>query len=437
MRKTQQSLQRHINTLTRARKDALVSARDLRRENERITAQLSSLTQKLGSSKQLTQKLTCDLAAVEQQRKVLELELGQWRLITPPQHTAPVPPAPVNSECSCQRRPTPPDPALQTLEAEVKQLQTKLKSAGSEVTRQVAANKALRGQLQEKEDKLRQLQDKLTHVERDVTMKRQLVEDLKTRLKFLQDMESSYRGQVEDLDKKVKTLTEEATNRKAFIESLKRRLNVATAEKSQYEASCSKLKEDLDKKEQRIHALQGRVGASEKAMAALEKTATEQMEGLTQQSSQALERLQRQLAQAFSQLEQLHAFIKALASEILLDVHEVKQQLMKKRRQRQANAVAAKGALSAKSMIKAKSIAASILNMSENDLADIMDPDQETGAFSEGPGDQDWIDHLHQILQQKSPTAVQLMEAVRVKMKERKLLTEELATISTAVSENS
>lgn len=49
---------------------------------------------------------------------------------------------------------------------------------------------------------------------------------------------------------------------------------------------------------------------------------------------------------------------------------------MKRRRLRQANAVAVKGGLSAKSMIKAKSIAASILNMSENDLADIMDTDQ-------------------------------------------------------------
>lgn len=38
--------------------------------------------------------------------------------------------------------------------------------------------------------------------------------------------------------------------------------------------------------------------------------------------------------------------------------------------------MAAKGGLSAKSMIKAKSIAASILNMSENDLADMMDTDQ-------------------------------------------------------------
>lgn len=63
---------------------------------------------------------------------------------------------------------------------------------------------------------------------------------------------------------------------------------------------------------------------------------------------------------------------------------------MKRRRLRQANSVAAKGGLSAKSMIKAKSIAASILNMSENDLADIMETDQVS------PGD--CVHHYIQIL---------------------------------------
>lgn len=430
-----ESLQRHIDILRSARKDAVLSAKELRRANEKITAQLDSLSEKLCSSKQLTQKLTSDLAGKEQQKKVLEMELEQWRRITLPQQTAPA--APVNAECCCRGRtmPSPANPVPQVLEAEVKQLQARLKSASAEVTRQVAANKALRGQLQEKEDKLRQLQDKANHTERDVSMKRQLVEDLKTRLKFLQEMENSYRGQVEDLEKKVKTSSEEATNRKALVDSLKRRLSVATTEKSQYDASCKKLTEELEKKEQRLHALKARVGASEQALAALEQTATEQMKGLTQQSSNALDRLQRQLGQAHSHLEQLHAFIKALASEILLDVQEVKQQLMKRRRSRQASAVAAKGGLSAKSMIRAQSIAASILNMSENDLADIMDTDQAAGAHSEGPGDQEWLNHLNHILQQKIPSAGQLMEAVRVKMKERKVLTEELATLATPVSE--
>lgn len=47
--------------------------------------------------------------------------------------------------------------------------------------------------------------------------------------------------------------------------------------------------------------------------------------------------------------------------------------------------MAAKGGLSAKSMIKAKSIAASILNMSENDLADIMDTDQVRPGYRGSP----------------------------------------------------
>lgn len=50
-----ESLQRHIDILRSARKDAVLSAKELRRANEEITAQLNSLTEKLCSSKQLTQ----------------------------------------------------------------------------------------------------------------------------------------------------------------------------------------------------------------------------------------------------------------------------------------------------------------------------------------------------------------------------------------------
>lgn len=50
-----ESLQRHIGILRSARKDAVLSARELRRANEKITAQLNSLTEKNCSSKQLTQ----------------------------------------------------------------------------------------------------------------------------------------------------------------------------------------------------------------------------------------------------------------------------------------------------------------------------------------------------------------------------------------------
>lgn len=50
-----ESLQRHVDILRSARKDAALSADELRRANEKSAAQLNSLTEKLCSSKQLTQ----------------------------------------------------------------------------------------------------------------------------------------------------------------------------------------------------------------------------------------------------------------------------------------------------------------------------------------------------------------------------------------------
>lgn len=73
------------------------------------------------------QKLTSDLTGKEQQKKVLEMELKQWRQSTFPHRPAPT--VSVTPECSCQGRaaPAPANAASQTLEAEVKQLQAKVK----------------------------------------------------------------------------------------------------------------------------------------------------------------------------------------------------------------------------------------------------------------------------------------------------------------------
>uniref|UniRef100_A0A4W5K269 Lebercilin domain-containing protein n=1 Tax=Hucho hucho TaxID=62062 RepID=A0A4W5K269_9TELE len=145
------ALQRHLAILQTARRDAQRSTRELRDANEKITSQLA---QRLNVSKQLSQKLTSDLAGVEQQKKVLEMELERWRQIhrtNTPQQLPSTSPQPLE---------TPSPAVLKALEAEVKQLHAKLKSSKAEVTRHTAVNKALRAQLLEREEKLRELQEK-------------------------------------------------------------------------------------------------------------------------------------------------------------------------------------------------------------------------------------------------------------------------------------
>ncbi|KAK2908857.1 hypothetical protein Q8A67_004694 [Cirrhinus molitorella] len=403
------SLQQQVTALQADKQAAQQLAAEQNHRQVQTQVQLDSLLQQLNTSKQLSKKQACELAGLEQQKASLQLELEQWRRIR--QQTSMNPPA-VDTE---------------RLQAQVKQLTHRLKNANSEMSKHTAANKSLRAQLDERDQTLKELHERVGVLERDVTMKRQLVEDLRCRLKICQDSEKNLRAVTEDLEKKMKSLTDESTNRKALVDSLKRRLTVATSEKKQHETISQKLKEELQKKEQRVAVLQARINERDQAMAELEQTASKQMHGLAEQSSQALETLQRKLTLAESQLQQFHTFIEALANHLAWDVQDAKARLRRKKTSEKEG-----NRMSKCSLVKA----ASILNMTETDLVDMLDTDECEEAFLGRGPDTDWAEHVQHILQQQIPSAGLLMDAMLVKMKEGKVLTEELAALTAAVSKN-
>ncbi|XP_069046898.1 centlein [Lepisosteus oculatus] len=416
------SLQQQIAVLQTGKRAAQNSARELRETNKKITSQLNLLTQRFQISKQVSQKLTSDFAELQQQKEVLEREVEQMKQ----QQAQTVRATPEQPPLTPGPKEDPPGPSPKHSEMEIKQLQNKLKNASNEIAKHTSASKALRADLQEKEEQIGELQEKVSRTERDINMKRQLIEDLKSRLKLLQENEKTHKDLIEELEKKVKTLSEDASNRKTFIDSLKQRLNVVTKEKNQHDMTCLKLREELEKKNQKVQDLQSRVAESEIALTELEETASQQMHGLALQSGQALEGVQRKLGLANRQLEELVSFIKALATEILRDVQGTKAQLRRRKKKPSAT-----GGLSKESICRAQSIAASILNISEADVEDMLKTDDEETeeAKIERRKDQDWLDHIANILQQQIPLATLLMEAVLAKMKEKKMLTEELASL--------
>ncbi|XDV15040.1 hypothetical protein PO909_015188, partial [Leuciscus waleckii] len=403
------SLQQQVAALQTEKQAAQQLAAEQKQRQVQTQVQLDSILQQLNASKQLSKKQACELAGLEQQKASLQMELEQWRRI---RQQIPVNPPAIDPE---------------RLQAQVKQLTQRLKSASSEMSKHTAANKSLRAQLDERDQTLKELHERICVLERDVTMKRQLVEDVRGRLKICQDSERSHRAVTEDLEKKIKSLSDESTNRKALVDSLKRRLTVATAEKKQHETTGQKLKEELQKKEQRVTVLQVRIGECDQAMAELERTASKQMHGLAEQSSQALETLQRKLALADSQLQQFRTFTEALANELAQNVEDAKAHLRRKKKSEKEG-----NRMSKCSLVKA----ASILNMTETDLVDMLDTDEcEEACVGRGPVT-DWTEHVQHILQQQIPSAGLLMDAMLVKMKEGKVLTEELAALTAAVSKN-
>ncbi|XP_072534708.1 centlein isoform X4 [Salminus brasiliensis] len=429
-------LQQQVAVLQSASRAATRTAQDQTEKHTQAQMELETLTHRLQASKQLSQKQACELVALQQQRAVLEMELEQWRKSCSPSQERfqpTVTPDPSHPTCTTpSSAPDPNQPTLKQLETDIKQLNSKLKSATSEVNKQSTVIKGLRTELHERDQRLKELQDKLSHAERDVVMKRQLVEDLRSRMKVLQDSESSRRSLIDDLEKKVKTLSEEASNRKAFIESLKRRLSVATQEKSQCESSSQKLREDLQKRDQKLAALQVRLAECERSRAELEEKVCVQAQAVSQQHSDALQMLQNKLGLAQCQHEQLRSFTQALVVELSQEVQETRVELRKRRRERKRRDKADRG-VSKSSMQKAQSIAASILNLTQTDLASILDTDEEEEC--DRGGGEDWMDRVRQILQQQVPSAALLVEAVLEKLKEFRLLTEELAVFTSTVSE--
>ncbi|NXY57922.1 CNTLN protein, partial [Callaeas wilsoni] len=198
------------------------------------------------------------------------------------------------------------------IDLEMKQLQCKLKNSNAEITKQSTTIKSLKKQVQEKEEWIRELQAKdgpssIHCLERDLTMKRHLIEDLRSRLKANQENEKTSNETLESLERKVKALAED---KKASIDSMKQRFNVAMKEKSQYEQMYHKAKDDLEKKDLKVTKLESKMIETECAMTELETAASQQLHGLAEQSTQALETLQKELLLTSDKVEEFKTFVK-------------------------------------------------------------------------------------------------------------------------------
>uniref|UniRef100_F6VBV1 Centlein n=1 Tax=Ornithorhynchus anatinus TaxID=9258 RepID=F6VBV1_ORNAN len=356
------SLQQQILVLQSAKRTAETSIKEFKASNEKLINQQNVMHQKLLTSKQVIQKLNSDLAELRDERDDLHRKLESASAATRLTDLSTVTSQPIQVA---------PSDSSKNIDIEMKHLQCKLKNVTNEITKQSSTIKSLKNQVQEKNDRIRELQEKVSRLERDVHMKRHLIEDLRSRLKVNQETDKSFNEVLENFEKKVKTLTEDCSNKKASIDSLKQRLNVAAKEKSQYEQLYHKAKDELGKKDLRLSNLLRKVTETETAMADLENTASQQLHDLAIQSGQTLEGVKKKLILANDRVEEFITFVKALAQALQSNIQEMR------RRIRQTKKMHYNRKLSKGSVHRAQSLAASILNISKTDLEEILDTEDE------------------------------------------------------------
>ncbi|XP_049751191.1 centlein isoform X1 [Elephas maximus indicus] len=412
------SLQQQNSILQNAKKTADLSVKEYKEINEKLLHQQQISDQRFQTSRQTIKKLNLDLADLRKEKEDLLKKLESSSEVTSLAEE-------VSRVIAPQIQVTTVGPS-RSVDLEMKQLQCKLKNATNELTKQSSNVKSLKFELLAKEEHIKEMHEKMSRMERDITMKRHLIEDLKFRQKVHLESNESINEMLENLEKKVKTLTEECSNKKVSIDSLKQRLSVAVKEKSQYEQMYHKTKEELEKKDLKLTLLVSKVNETESAMAEIETAASKQLQGLALQSEQVLEGAQKKLLLANEKVEEFTIFVKALVKELQNDVQMIRQQIRELKKM-QKNRVASKT-----STRKAQTLAASILNISRSDLEEILDTEDEAEierAKTDAENDKEWLLYIQKLLEGQLPFASYLLEAVLEKINGKKKLIEEYFTL--------
>ncbi|XP_042311431.1 centlein isoform X2 [Sceloporus undulatus] len=417
------SLQQQITILQNSKRTAVSSLKKCREVNKKLTSQLHGTKQRLDTSKQTVQTLMSNLTELQREKSDLQGKLDHLTQSTKLREAL----SPVTSGHTG----TTPAIPLKNADLEIKQLQCKLKNANNEITKHSSTIKSLKYDVQGKEEQMRELQEKVSRMERDISMKRHLIEDWKLRMKANQEKEKSFNETLQTLEEKVKTLTEDCSNKKASIDSLKQQLNVATKGKTQYEQMYRKAKEELEKKELKLATLEGKMAEAECAMTELETTASQQLHGLARQSEQALEVVQKKLMMANDKVEEFVTFVKTLATELQHNVKEMRTRIRCAKKLQEEKKCGP--SISRESVHRAQYLAASILNISKTDLDDILEvgDDEETEQMKmDYASDKEWMSYLQKLLEGQFPFASYLMDAVLEKLNEQRKLTEEYSSLA-------
>ncbi|XP_073907851.1 centlein isoform X3 [Castor canadensis] len=407
------SLQQQNNALQNAKKTAELSVKEYKEVNEKLLHQQQISEQRFQTSRQTIKKLNLDLAGLRKEKEDLLKKLASSSELTSLAEE-------VSGVTAPQIRVTSVGPS-RSMDLEMKQLQCKLKNATNELTKQASNMKSLKFELLAKEEHIKEIHEKMSRMERDIAMKRHLIEDLKFRQKVNSESSESFSEILENLEKKVKTLTEECSNKKVSIDSLKQRLNVAVKEKSQYEQMYQKTKEELDKKDLKLTLLLSKINETESAMSEIEIAASKQLQELALQSEQVLEGAQKKLLLANEKVEEFIIFVKALVKELQNDVHVIRRKIRELKKM-QTNRAACKT-----STHKAQTLAASILNISRSDLEEILDTEDEVEIEKtklDAENDKEWLLYIQKLLEGQLPFASYLLEAILEKINENKKLVE-------------
>ena len=276
-----------------------------------------------------------------------------------------------------------------------KSYESKIKQLNQELSKQNTNNKALKVDIDNLSQKLKLNEEKYNHVERDVAQKKQLIEFYKkkldefnlkekneantkideivdtTKMKKLNESNQKYLTELNLLKAKQKTIEMEKFNLEKTISQLEKT-------NAEHLSRIEMLKKDNTHLHSNIKQLKSTSNELEDYINKLEKTAQTKMENLSEMSQQTLSIAKSRLNLAYKSLDHYKCLIKYFYEIILKKYFELKKSIDFER-EKLVRKTSSGNENGDQNMKKAMDLASSILNLTFDELDDLIDVKIDNG----------------------------------------------------------
>ncbi|CAF3604890.1 unnamed protein product [Rotaria sordida] len=276
-------------------------------------------------------------------------------------------------------------------ENNIDNLHTRLKNTSSDAARQRKLNKTLQIDNETLTKNLQSLTEKLTHTERDVASKRSLIENYKSRLnEFETNLNRSNEKTINENDEeRLKSLTETMEKLRVSLDSYKNRLQAVTREKQILETRYGQLVDEHQKLKTHFEDIQTKHRLSEQQirqcrlnqeqlnqeLLTARRLTEQQLLSLNTKSQDTLNKMILELNRTQRRLNEYERFTNGFLHEMIrrnIQMNDTLKRAREHQKQRESFSMTLPGYDSA------MNTASKILNLTQDDLDDIMSTTDES-----------------------------------------------------------
>eukprot|EP00795_Rhopilema_esculentum_P006036 gene6036-11411_t len=315
------SLQQQVDVLRSGKSRLSAELQEQKEYNETAKGELDVAVKKLEMSKVTIQRLSDEVQRCCSDRENLEKELENERKKTKPP------------------------------EIGYKEMENRWKLATTECSKLSFQVKTLRGENEMMSAKQREFQERIVWLERQLNQKKQLLEDMKEKLKETNQMT--------------------AKEKEVLIDDLRNKINQLSLEKIELKKQLQECKEELKRKSRLLQQSQDLCSHAEKAVSEMEKAAFDQLHEQATEQEKLYANLKQDLSTERGKVVEYQWVIKNLVEVVLKDTHHLQLVIVKRRRLKRDEEI--KKQKSQESMKEARDIACSILDMTSEEIELLLD----------------------------------------------------------------